>query len=103
MKRLGGILIAICVAAVFTFARNGFLSLDKPARAQDDPAANPKVSPLAKARDKTAADAALAGWWTEAAKTRDQRVQWWRDAKFGCFIHWGVYADPAGEYKGRKG
>jgi alpha-L-fucosidase len=23
------------------------------------------------------------------------RVQWWRDAKFGMFIHWGLYAIPA--------
>lgn len=25
---------------------------------------------------------------------------WWRDAKFGMFIHWGLYALLAGEYKG---
>src|SRR5262249_11054400 len=24
-----------------------------------------------------------------------ERTQWWRDAKFGMFIHWGVYAVPA--------
>jgi alpha-L-fucosidase len=24
-----------------------------------------------------------------------KRTQWWRDAKFGMFIHWGVYAVPA--------
>jgi alpha-L-fucosidase len=24
---------------------------------------------------------------------------WWRDAKFGMFIHWGVYSVPAGYYK----
>src|SRR5438067_5358701 len=23
------------------------------------------------------------------------RTKWWRDAKFGMFIHWGVYAVPA--------
>lgn len=39
-------------------------------------------------------------WWREAAKTREQRLQWWRDARFGCFIHWGAYADLAGEWKG---
>src|SRR5262249_22818006 len=22
------------------------------------------------------------------------RIQWWRDAKFGLFIHWGLYAIP---------
>ena len=29
----------------------------------------------------------------------DARMEWWRDARFGMFIHWGVYAVPAGEYK----
>jgi alpha-L-fucosidase len=32
----------------------------------------------------------------------DQRMQWWRDARFGMFIHWGLYAVPAGEYKGQR-
>ncbi|MBX2999252.1 MAG: alpha-L-fucosidase [Caldilineaceae bacterium] len=26
----------------------------------------------------------------------DPRLDWWRDAKFGMFIHWGLYAIPAG-------
>ena len=30
------------------------------------------------------------------------RMEWWRDAKFGMFIHWGLYAIPAGEWKGEK-
>lgn len=34
---------------------------------------------------------------------RDARVSWHRDARFGCFVHWGVYSAPAGEWKGRKG
>ena len=25
---------------------------------------------------------------------------WWRDARFGMFIHWGLYAIPAGVWKG---
>jgi alpha-L-fucosidase len=32
----------------------------------------------------------------------DQRMEWWREARFGMFIHWGVYAVPAGTYKGQK-
>jgi alpha-L-fucosidase len=31
----------------------------------------------------------------------DQRMEWWHDAKFGMFIHWGVYAVPAGVYDGK--
>jgi hypothetical protein len=26
-------------------------------------------------------------------------MQWWREARFGMFIHWGVYSVPAGVYK----
>lgn len=29
------------------------------------------------------------------------RLAWWRDAKFGMFIHWGLYAVPAGMWKGK--
>ena len=33
---------------------------------------------------------------TKAAK--DARMEWWREARFGMFIHWGLYAVPAGVY-----
>lgn len=26
-------------------------------------------------------------------------MEWWREARFGMFIHWGLYAIPAGEWK----
>ncbi len=32
--------------------------------------------------------------------SQEDRMQWWADAKFGLFIHWGVYAVPAGVYNG---
>ncbi len=31
----------------------------------------------------------------------DTRMAWWRDARFGMFIHWGLYAIPAGEWDGK--
>lgn len=34
----------------------------------------------------------------ETPAQRDARMKWWREAKFGLFIHWGVYAVPAGKY-----
>jgi alpha-L-fucosidase len=34
--------------------------------------------------------------------TEAERLQWWNDAKFGLFIHWGVYSVPAGTYEGKK-
>jgi alpha-L-fucosidase len=33
---------------------------------------------------------------------RDRRLQWWREARFGMFIHWGLYALPAGQWKGER-
>ena len=38
----------------------------------------------------------------ETKAERDARMAWWRDARFGMFIHWGLYAVPAGEYKGQR-
>jgi alpha-L-fucosidase len=38
----------------------------------------------------------------ETQADRDRRMKWWRDARFGMFIHWGLYAIPAGEWKGKK-
>ncbi|MDD3217668.1 MAG: alpha-L-fucosidase [Lachnospiraceae bacterium] len=32
----------------------------------------------------------------------DTKQQWFKDAKYGLFIHWGLYALLAGEYKGQK-
>src|SRR6267143_5836184 len=38
----------------------------------------------------------------ETKSERDARMKWWREARFGMFIHWGLYAVPAGEYKGQR-
>jgi len=32
---------------------------------------------------------------------REKRLEWFREAKYGLFIHWGLYAIPAGEWKGK--
>ena len=42
---------------------------------------------------------------TNAPETKaqhDARMAWWREAKFGLFIHWGVYSVPAGYYHGKS-
>lgn len=36
----------------------------------------------------------------EVVKHESTRMEWWRDARFGMFIHWGLYAIPAGEWNG---
>ena len=37
-----------------------------------------------------------------AGARADPRLDWFRDAKFGLFIHWGLYAIPAGVWKGQE-
>lgn len=56
----------------------------------------------AKQRDQQAIDEAVNGWWTASMKTQEQRIAWWREAKFGMFIHWGIYSLPGGEWNGKK-
>lgn len=32
----------------------------------------------------------------------NQRMEWWREARFGMFIHWGLYTIPAGQWGEEK-
>lgn len=36
-----------------------------------------------------------------APPSREARLAWWHEAKFGMFIHWGLYSLPAGEWQGQ--
>jgi len=42
------------------------------------------------------------GIFSQKVLTKDERMQWWREARFGMFIHWGVYSVPAGTWNGRQ-
>ncbi len=51
--------------------------------------------------------AATGGWALETPRPespgqKNARMQWWREARFGLFIHWGLYCMPAGEWKGQR-
>ncbi len=48
------------------------------------------------------AQAAASSSDTETREQRDARMKWWREARFGMFIHWGIYSVPAGVYEGRN-
>ncbi len=37
----------------------------------------------------------------ETPQEFDARMEWFRDAKFGMFIHWGLYSVAAGEWNGK--
>jgi alpha-L-fucosidase len=38
----------------------------------------------------------------ESPAAKAERLKWFKEAKYGLFIHWGLYAIPAGEWKGRR-
>ncbi len=63
------------------------------------------TQPTASFDENSVAKAAIAraddGWWRDSMTTKDERIAWWRDARFGCFMHWGVYAVLAGEWEGK--
>lgn len=52
--------------------------------------------------NRKALEDALNGWWKDAEATKAERMAWYNEAKFGCFVHWGVYADAAGTWKGKR-
>ena len=56
-----------------------------------------KIAPAEKTAMTTSEQTAK----TEQA-AKDARMAWWRDGRFGMFIHWGLYAVPAGTYKGKR-
>jgi len=53
-----------------------------------EPAANPE--PVVKTSGASVTDPG-----------KEARLAWWREARFGMFIHWGVYSALAGEWKGQ--
>lgn len=38
----------------------------------------------------------------ETKEQKDTRMAWWRESRFGMFIHWGLYSIPAGTWKGKN-
>lgn len=38
----------------------------------------------------------------ETPEQKEQRMAWYKEAKFGMFIHWGPYSALAGEWNGKK-
>ena len=38
----------------------------------------------------------------QSVTNSDTKMQWWKEARYGMFIHWGVYALPAGVWNGKR-
>ncbi|MFC7337862.1 alpha-L-fucosidase [Haloferula chungangensis] len=54
-------------------------------------------------KDNPNAVAAEAEGWAAAQKNDPaaaKRMEWWKEAKFGMFIHWGAYSKAGGEWNG---
>ena len=43
----------------------------------------------------------VSGSGVETASERDRRMAWWREARFGMFVHWGLYSGLAGTWDGK--
>src|SRR3954469_8586286 len=41
------------------------------------------------------------GFGPETTAARDARLAWWREARFGMFVHWGLYSGLAGTWDGK--
>ncbi|HSK08469.1 MAG TPA: alpha-L-fucosidase [Vicinamibacterales bacterium] len=41
------------------------------------------------------------GTRAETTAERDARMGWWREARFGMFVHWGLYSGLAGTWEGK--
>ena len=68
--------VMFSVAAGFDFAQT--------------PAAPPTPHPIPSIQDM------------ETPAQKDARMAWWREARFGMFIHWGLYSVPAGTWDGKQ-
>jgi alpha-L-fucosidase len=56
------------------------------------------LATLADTRRLPAAEPAGPG---ETQTQRDARMKWWREARFGMFVHWGLYSGLAGTWDGK--
>ena len=86
--------IAIALLVVFIAALSPAPSEPIPSGNESVTAAPPAPAP---------GTAAAAPPTAPAAPAPDPRLDWWREARFGMFIHWGLYAVPAGEWNGKTG
>lgn len=93
--------VSVACLAILLTAFSACVSAQNPAADQrrSEVANEPMQMGDATQRDAAAVQDARTGWYAEALKTREERLAWWREAKFGCFIHWGAYSVLGGEWK----
>jgi alpha-L-fucosidase len=85
------LLIVVTVAVAFRFKAAG----QQPNQQPNQPANQPATSPPRPAITMVSPEDA-------AREMNNSRSKWFREAKYGLFIHWGLYAIPAGTWKGQQ-
>jgi alpha-L-fucosidase len=96
----GSLRVLVAMAALAQAATAQNIEPDEAQKQLDTGNESMKVGDTA-AQDTAAIQDAKTGWYTEALKTSDQRLAWWREARFGCFVHWGAYSVLGGVWKDR--
>jgi alpha-L-fucosidase len=104
--------VALAAAIALSTAAPAILAADPspaapaaPAPAAPAPAAK---GPAEGSTEKAIAESATVNappppeWVKGFGASHDRRMKWWREARFGMFIHWGVYAIPAGQWNGQE-
>ena len=61
------------------------------------------VAGMSPAVESAASEPAVVASVQETKEQRDARMKWWRDAKFGMFIHYGLYSGLAGYFQNVPG
>src|SRR6185295_13714668 len=80
------LLASVSLAAALGFAA---CQSESPAKKNVTPHPVAEAPPAAAAAPKAS---------TAAADSDAHRLDWWREARFGMFIHWGLYSIPAGQW-----
>jgi len=85
------LLIGVTVAVAFRFKAAG----QQPNQQPNQPANQQATSPPRPAITMISPEEA-------AREMNNPRSKWFREAKYGLFIHWGIYSIPAGTWKGQQ-
>ena len=91
------------ITVVITFTATLFVFLDgaDAAKLCQQAEHKPIIPPEPRLQMDIAAGSPDLQWERDAKATRDQRLGWWREAKFGCFIHWNDASLLGSEWKGK--
>ena len=87
---------SVCLILLFGWAVSDTALAQDPVRTQE-------TSPSPSTADDTneSAMVVVKDFSGETAAEKAARMKWFTDARFGMFIHWGLYAQPAGVWKGK--